>query len=292
MPEKRSAVVAVEAFPALCFRHDMDSCNRDDLLHFIEQEQEFSVPSTCFFLRYQVKEAPDLLAELSASGHEIGLHSEARPFWNTSLVQLLWFVEIGYRRKLRRQVNWLRRRGFDPQGHSPHSINNYLGFQNWINWNVIEQATIGSGMKYISDWRIIASTPEGAPDFPEPLPPFYRVLNLRKILVIPTSWDDKFFFSSYEDRFIRKNTNSAYKGRSLKEALDNIAFQLGLCIKAGIPFVVNLHPYNGLRGKVEFGELKTQLIEMAKDRKIPVLALNDLAERLALKNREVSPENR
>ena len=258
----------------------MDGFSRDELRKFQQVDSLLGVPSTCFFLRYQIAEAADIVRVLAQTGYDVELHSEARPVWTTSAVPLLWLVETSYRRKLRRQVGWMRRRRFEPWGHSPHSVHNYLGFQNWIDWNVIEQATIGTGLRYVSDWRIIARTPEGASGFPEPLPPFFRSLDSQGVLVIPTSWDDKFFFASYEDRAIRRRADSAYLGRTMEEALASADCQMVRCLEAGIPVVINLHPIHAVRGELPLFQLKERLVELAQKRGIPVMSLRGLYQRL------------
>ena len=184
-PETRSSVEPVESFCCLCFRHDMDLMGPTEIAEFRELDVRLGLPSTCFFLTYQLRRAAEEIKKLAGTGCEIELHSEARPICVGSAVYWLWFAENAYRRGLKKQVRQMRKQGFDPQGHSPHSIHNYLGFQTWIDWNVIEQATVATGLKYLSDWRIIARSPEGTRTFPEPLPPFYRIMQGRRIMVLP-----------------------------------------------------------------------------------------------------------
>lgn len=283
MPETRSTVRAAGSIPALCFRHDMDGCEGKELESFVRTERELGLPSTCFFLRWQVERFGPQMAQVAETGDEIALHSEARPRLEHSVVWLLWLTEAAYRRRLRSQARWIARRGFPPEGHAPHSIHNYLGFQNWINWNTIELATLGTGLRYISDWRIIARAPEGASDFGHPLPPFYRVSARGSVLVIPTSWDDKYFFSSYEDRLIGGAADSQFSGRTVEQALESLTALLETCAGRNIPLVINLHPIHALRGGLDLFGLKKHLAARAAERGIPVMTLARLAEQMSEK---------
>ena len=279
-PDQRSKVVPVKSFPAVCFRHDMDACGPAELSKFVNQDRLLDVPSTCFFLLHQVLECTETLRKLESSGYEIELHSEARPFWGTSVVQLISITENGYRKNLRRQLRRMHGKGFKPLGHAPHSIHNYLGFQSWINWNVIEQASIGIGLPYISAWRSMSCLSEGTVGFPVPLPPYCRKMGSRQVLVLPTSWDDKYFFSSYEDRHIRRTTDSMVTGHTVKEALSSIFIQLDRCKQASVPLVLNLHPVHAVTGRAKVLELKEEVIGLARGQGIPILSLRQLCNEL------------
>lgn len=286
-PETRSEVVPVKSGPALCFRHDMDNLSVSDIDKFCMLDRETGVLSSCFFLEHQLKNGKQALLDMASAGYDVELHSEARPLFSTSIVQLLWLVEAGYRRKLKRQVKKMRRYGLNPLGHCPHTIHNYIGFQTWIDWNVIEQASIGTGLGYVSDYRMIAPIPDGEDRFSEPLPPFIRRLKSQEVMVLPTSWDDKFFFSSYENRYIFRKTDSLHSGKTVDEAFQSALGQFHRCIDADIPCVVNLHPYTGMHMDIPMFELKKKLIAVAKEKNVSVMSLKQVYER-TIKNAEMN----
>ena len=271
-------VVPIRLGFSVCFRHDMDLMSERDLDTFVRQEESFDAPSTLFFLESQFDRFADRIRSLDQRKYECALHSEAKPSplcW--SLFQLSRLLERSYARRLSRQASRFERSIWKPLGHAAHSVNNYLPFQGWINWNIIENASLRSGFDYVSDWRLPSRVAEGE-EFMPPWPAYVRRRKDREILVLPTSWDDKYFFYSYEDLHIREmaSKDTAYRDRDAGAALASALAQGEKCRSLETPFILNIHPWHAVgNGRQQFLELKQSLIEWSREQRVPVLRCQD-----------------
>ncbi len=271
---------------SVCFRHDMDRMNEQDLETFLKEEEDLDVPSTLFFLESQYSRFPEAIRAVNRQKYECALHSEAKPSpfcW--SLFQLSRLLEQSYSSRLNRQARKFERSVGPTLGHAAHAVNNYLPFQGWINWNIIENASLRSGFDYISDWRLPSRVAEGE-DFMPPWPAYIRRRGHREILVLPTSWDDKYFLYSYEDIRIRQLVSSdvAYRDRDAASAVASALAQAETCRSLDTPFILNIHPWHSIaNGQSQFLELKRALIEWSNSNGIRMLRCKDYGARASLK---------
>jgi len=267
---------------SLCFRHDMDRIDAQGLGAFVEGDTGLP-PSTLFFLEDQWRRFPDAIRKLADEAHyEVAVHSEAKPTpWCWSLHQLSRWIERSYGRRLKAQVRRFESRtGVTSSGHAAHAVNNYLPFQGWINWNIIENCSLRVGLDYVSDWRLPSRVAEGEP-FPPPWPAYRRRRGDRSIVVLPTSWDDKFFFYSYEDHFMRAvaTPDVPYRPDVLDAAFSSVLRQAELCRRFETPLVLNIHPWHSVsNGQPQFLELKRRLTDWARDAEVPILTCAGLCK--------------
>ena len=249
---------------SVCFRHDMDNFDAENFKAFLAIEESLDAPSTLFFVEGQFTGFADQIRQLDPDRYECALHSEAKPTpWCWSLPQISRWLERGYARGLRRQVRRYRRALGTPRGHSAHAVNNYLPFQNWINWNIIENASLRAGLDYISDWRLPARTAEGE-EFQPAWPAYRRRRGSDHILVLPTSWDDKYLFHSYEDLQVRKlaPADQPYQVHRLEAAWASFLRQAEHCRALQTPMVVNIHPWHAAcNDQPVFYQFKQRIVE-------------------------------
>jgi hypothetical protein len=263
---------------SLCFRHDMDNFTADNFTDFLSIEQTIDAPSTLFFMQNQFDAFPDQIKKLDGAKYECALHSEAKATplcW--SLYQLSRWVERGYARRLRRQVRAFQRKVGVPLGHSAHAVNNYLPFQGWINWNIIENATLRAKMAYISDWRLPARTAEGE-EFQPPWPAYWRCRGKARLLVLPTCWDDKYFLYSYEDTRIRKIAvgDTPYRSGGIERAWDSFMRQVQHCRDLNTPAIANIHPWHSAcNGQANFYALKRRIVAWCQSENVPIKQCRD-----------------
>lgn len=268
----------VELGFSVCFRHDMDNFDAGNFAAFLDLERSIDSGSTLFFMQGQFTAFPDQIRDLDADKYECALHSEAKSVplcW--SLYQLSRWLERGYARRLRSQAHLFGRILDNPLGHSAHSVNNYLPFQGWINWNIIENATLRAGLPYISDWRLPARTAEGE-DFQPPWPAYWRRRGQDRLLVLPTCWDDKYFFYSYEDQRIRKLAVDAgpYRPGGIDGSWNSLLRQMEHCRALNTPAIVNIHPWHSAcNGQPNFYDLKRRIIDWCQDQDVPIRQCRD-----------------
>jgi hypothetical protein len=275
--------IDVEIEPAelgfsLCFRHDMDNFDAGNFADFLSLEESIDAPSTLFFMQRQFAVFPEQIKKLDSAKYECALHSEAKTTpigW--SLHQASRLLERGYARRLRKQAGSFARALGEPLGHSAHAVNNYLPFQGWINWNIIENATLRAGMAYISDWRLPARTAEGE-EFQPPWPAYWRRRDQSRLLVLPTCWDDKYFLYSYEDLHIRKiaPTDRPYKPGGIEAAWDSFLRQAEHCRALNTPAIVNIHPWHSAcNGHDNFYALKRRIVDWCRRENVPIKQCRD-----------------
>lgn len=258
----------IETEPCLIFRHDMDKITSDIFSQFIKDEIENDCASTYFFLKWQINSYGKQIYNFASDLREIGLHSEARPMLTVGLAPYLKIVQGQYRRNLIRQTHYFAKRKFKVEGHAPHASNNYLGFNNSTDWDIIESASTGTGLKYISSWRIPARTVNGE-NFAKSEGCYFQKFNDEKVLVIPTSWDDK-YLSQYG-----KNKTK----HSIDEAFESIIVEFDFSVKKGFPFVMNIHPWYWLNKTLDTLKLKRMLINYALQNNIPIKTMADFANK-------------
>jgi hypothetical protein len=263
---------------SVCFRHDMDSLQESHLEQFIEQEGPLEASSTLFFLESQWRAYGSKIRSLNPDKYECALHSEAKPSprcW--ALFQLSGLVERAYARRLKRQCAGFRSRVGEVYGHAAHAGNNYLPFQSWINWNIIENASLRCGFSYVSDWRLPCRMAEGE-EFLPPWTSYLRQKSGSQILVLTTSWDDKYFMFSYEDLQIRKlaTAETAYRPRSAEDGFASVMRQAEHCRRLDTPLVLNIHPWHTIgNGQSQFLELKRLVIEWCRSERVPIMRCKD-----------------
>jgi len=267
----------------LCFRHDMDSISSPGQLQsFLDQDQENARASSLYILEEDLPIYAGQADRLLERGYELQLHSEAKPSivyssrWLPAEGWLVW----RYASRLRRQQAMLEKTLPDKQirGHCPHAGNNYLYFANYLNWNVIERASTDAGYDYLSDWRLPARTPEGT-RFPEPLPPHWHHNPAgRACLVLPTQWDDKFFFDNYEVRHLGGRSQHESGQSPLEAAFQEVLSQADICERNGWPLILNLHPIHMLNPDLPVAALKTRLCEWAQANGVPIRTLDTLVD--------------
>ncbi len=277
-----SRVTPVHTGYCLCFRHDMDSISTAELLQaFLEQDAANAQPSTLFVLEEDFPTCAERVADMLGRGYELQLHSEAKPAivysnrWLPAEGWLTW----RYAANLRRQQSKLERSlgTMAVRGHCPHAGNNYLYFANYLNWNLIERASTDAGYDYLSDWRLPARTPEGEP-FPAPLPPhWHHNPENDSCLILPTQWDDKFFFLNYEACHLGGRNPHQHTDSLLDEAFDSVLAQATICERNGWPLIINLHPIHMLNPDRPVATLKTRLCEWAMATGVPIRTLGTLA---------------
>ncbi len=276
--------VEVEVEPAnlgfcVCFRHDMDRFDEQNFDSFIALEESIDAPSTLFFLESQFTKFSQRILALDREKYEIALHSESKPVpYCISIHQLSRMLERSYSRRLKRQARKFTNFIAPPSGHAAHAVNNYLPFQGWINWNIIENASLRADFAYVSDWRLPSRIAEGE-EFLSPWPAYVRKRGNRSILVLPTSWDDKYFFNSYEDINFRRVANKpdAYNDYSAAAAFESVLRQIEVCRVLDSPFVLNIHPWHAsCNGQSRFYDLKKRLIDWCKSEGASVKRCVDL----------------
>lgn len=266
---------------ALCFRHDMDRIDHNSLAAFVEVDRELP-NSTLFFLQDQWQRFPGPIRDLLATArYEVSLHSEAKPTpWCWSLHQLSRWIERSYARRLRAQVRRFESATSIPcEGHAAHAVNNYLPFQGWINWNIIENCSLRAGLRYVADWRLPSRVAEGEP-FPPPWPAYRRRRGDSSIVVLPASWDDKFFFYSYEDHHMRVTAPAdvPYRPGVEDAAFESAVEQAERCRALDTPFILNIHPWHSVaNGQPQFLNLKRRLADWARSQDVPIRTCADLA---------------
>ncbi len=266
------AVERVPGEPCLVIRHDLDGLEEADVAALMEGEAELGVRSTCFVLEDQLRQILPAARRLRDGGWDLQCHSQARGLV-LEIDDARW-VEWRYRTRLRRAERRWRRQGWPVEGHAPHGAHNYLGLHADANWDLIEAATIGSGFSWVSSYRAITKTAPGQP-FPWPAAPYLRRHRKtgRRVLVMPTAWEDRFFSPSWEDRWMNR------PGRTLAEARMSVLPQIEACEEAGIPYVVSLHPVLFLRGGrcLYPWEFEAWLVETCRGRGFPVRTCSDVA---------------
>lgn len=280
--ESQVRIRPVKPFFRLAFRHDLDRMDSVDLDRFLRLHQPQPEKSTCFVLMNQFQSWPDLVRDLDRAGHEVALHSEARPNMLMGHAQTTRLIEMHYRRRLisqRKEAERLSR--LEMIGHAPHSINNFLPFDLGMTWEIIGQATIGSGLGYVSDWEAVSRVSSGQADFPLPLPPYIRLAGDRSktggaIVNLPTAWDDKFFFTSWADYHLR-GKKDMFNDHTLDQAWQSLKAQAEACRAAGRPLVINLHPYWFTRKILPTWELKQKALDWAAEEGVEVVTLKELA---------------
>ena len=105
------------------------------------------------------------------------------------------------------------------------------------------------------------------------------------MLVLTTSWDDKYFLYSYEDVHIRQlaSEDAAYRPRSAKEAFASVVKQAEHCRRMETPLVLNIHPCHTIGGGQEqFYELKRIIVEWCASEEVPILCCRDYLEMAGL----------
>ncbi len=276
--------VDVEVEPAnvgfcVCFRHDMDRFDERNFESFVRLEETVEASSTLFFLESQFTRFPEKISQLDKTKYEIALHSEAKPTpFCISLHQLSRVLEFAYARSLRKQVRKFASNIGLPLGHAAHSVNNYLPFQGWINWNIIENASLRCRFSYVSDWRLPSRIAEGE-EFVPAWPAYFRRRGGSSILVLPTSWDDKYFFYSYEDLHFRRLASEevAYRDCSAKAAFGSVLQQVAVCRSLNTPFVLNIHPWHAAcNGQNQFYDLKKFLIDWCNSEGVRIARCADI----------------
>ena len=276
--DARVVIEPVKLGFSVCFRHDMDGFGGSDLDRFVDSDAASEVPSTLFFLESQWRAFAPAIRRLDAGRYECALHSEAKPSprcW--SLFQLSGLVERAYARRLRRQRRGFASRVGAPSGHAAHAGNNYLPFQGWINWNIIENASLRCGFDYVSDWRLPSRIAEGE-DFLPPWTSYVRERDGERLLVLTTSWDDKYFLYSYEDLHIRQlaSADAAYRSRSAADAFASVMRQAEQCRRLETPLVLNIHPWHTIgAGQDHFMELKRMVAEWCRSEGVPIMRCRD-----------------
>ena len=97
-------------------------------------------------------------------------------------------------------------------------------------------------------------------------------------MVLPTSWDDKYFFYSYEDIRIRQlaSHDTAYRNRDATAAIESALAQAEKCRALETPFILNIHPWHSVgNGQKQFSELKKSLVEWSLKQGVPILRCKD-----------------
>ena len=271
-------IVPVELGFSVTFRHDMDRVDASTFDDFLRLEERIEAPSTLFFLQSQFSSFPERIGNLDRQKFELALHSEAKatPLC-VSLFQLSRLMERGYARRLQRQQRRFARALGATPGHAAHSVNNYLPSQGWINWNIIENASLRAGFAYVSDWRLPSRIAEGE-EFLPPWPAYLRRRGKRSILVLPTRWDDKYFFYSFEDHYIRQIAPNTipYRPLDADEAWNSFLVQAERCRALATPCVLNIHPWHAAsNGQPQFYDLKRRIIDWCGDKEVPILRCQD-----------------
>lgn len=262
-------------FKAVAFRHDMDNIfDEGSLEKFLRQDEKNDFPSTLFFLNRQ-----KLLLEKFGplpEKYEIALHSEARPLllWTLGATKL---VVNNYAKNLRRQKKYL---GLMPAGHAPHAQHNYLCYNTLINWEMIAAATARCSFGYLSDWLVPSATPEGKERFATPYPMHFVFYDKNKTLVIPTAWDDKFFFVNNMQKNLYPHNHPLTPTNA--KALESISNSLERCVSREIPFVINLHPCHWDNAVSAGHHLKQDISVLAKEKGLAILPLAEIAKKASL----------
>lgn len=186
----------------LVFRHDMDDITDvARLATFLEMDAALGVQSTCFFRLGDAIKYPDMCCQMQEMGYEVQLHSEARPSmilatpssWRyVPTISVEGYLFYRYKTNLERQKHRFKEAvNVKVTGHSPHATNNYLYFNTYMNWSIIERATVTAAFDYMCDWRLPSRTAENE-EFPNPLPPRWHVVDgVGRSLILSTAWDDK-----------------------------------------------------------------------------------------------------
>jgi hypothetical protein len=258
----------------------MDDLTVHTFRRFLRYESEIGhPPATLFFQEKHLKElGSEILAGLGALPYDIQLHSEARPEFIYVLSPKL--MSLGYAHNLNKQISRLKAMNIEIRGHAPHALSNYLYWDHFTNHEIIVRATLLCGVQWMSEWHSICQTPKGA-WFQAPLPPYSLRDGEKKLLVLPTSWDDRFLQQRPEDRYIFKVDSM----KSYGEVQDSIRKQIDACRERNIPFIANIHPCNMLDANPLLqadapdilGRIKRWLVKYASDQKIPLRTLDDIA---------------
>jgi hypothetical protein len=140
-----------------------------------------------------------------------------------------------------------------------------------------------AGFAYVSDWRLPSRVAEGE-EFIAPWPAYLRGRGKEEILVLPTCWDDKYFFYSYEDLHIRRLAplEEIYRPRSAQDAWTSFARQAEHCRALRTPCVINMHPWHAAcNGQPQFHELKKKIVDWCSREGISILRCKDYLNLIA-----------
>lgn len=270
--------------PGLALRHDLDLMDENQINSLMRVEEDLGVRSTCFVLEDQLKRCAGAVRSLQSGGWDVQLHSEARPrffttftFSNPKYGTLL--TQSGYARKLRRQKRRFVRAGFPVLGHAPHGIHCCLDLSNESTWDVIERASRAAGFSWMAGYRSVFEVRGSAP-FPEPIPPYrYKGGPGQDLTVYPVSWDDRFFFPSWEDRLMGRPPQTEAEG------LISLDHTMERCESLGFPCVISLHPIwwfhrwdsrGMLPGPTYTHKLEKSAVEWHRSRGLPVRTISEM----------------
>jgi hypothetical protein len=288
--------MAVKSHFCIGFRYDMDDVDKEMMEMFCEFAGFLKNPhSTLFFLKTQLGILKNYFRHLpSSDSMEIQLHSTARP--EVFGIFSPRYLAGRYRHKLTRQRKKFEKSGFKIGGHSAHGTANYLYWDYHTNFQIICFATLKAGFTWLSDWFGIVQTARGY-SFPEPSPPYVIKGSKANLLVLPTSWDDRFLQFVPE----RERLSKTLKRKSFNDIRNDVLKQLEFCSAHNIPFIINLHPYNIFKRNVRLQEnaptLLTELVKwlvaFARDNSIAIRSLSQIATQiLSTINYDQSTETR
>ncbi len=261
--------------------HDMDDINDEDSFdRVIEFDRNLGIKATLFVMRNQLK-FKGAIHKAQRLGFEVGLHNTHRPYIHFAIpytfeIGVSKFTEMFYGCLLRGEIEAFNKAGVKVNGFAPHGVSCHLFYDDNMNWDVIENASLSCGVLWVRGYRGIIKTDNGG-EFGRPIPLYWRAKGDSRKLVIPVSWDDKFLFPSWEEKTFYGGELATDNSR----ALESIRGKLAFCEEQSIPFVINLHPTHWLKGVLKTDRLLADVVSYCRDRRCPVYTFSELYRRVA-----------
>jgi hypothetical protein len=264
--------------------HDMDGIDDEKMFDdIIEFERAIGVKSTMFISRHQLK-FKNALKKAVDLGFELGLHNTLRPYLNFDMpynipyighFSVSKFTEKFYAHLLKKELSAFRKLGVEVKGFAPHGVSCYLFSDLNTDWDIIENAALSCDKRILwaRGYRSIIKVDNGN-EFGRPIPLYWRIRGKSRKLVITVSWDDKFFFPSWEESTFYGGKITYDEDKALKSIYPKLAF----CKQHNIPFVINLHPAHWLKGAISTDRLLEKISSYCKRIRCPVYTFSELYE--------------
>ena len=258
--------------------HDLDDVKSGKIIDdVVELEDDMGIRSTLFVMPSQTK-FRDAIMEARERGFDIALHNIKRPLVTINPpFSVSRLVEKSYIGVLRSEIVYFNRKVGRISGFAPHGIGCYLQSDINTSWDIIENTALScDDILWVRGYRGILKTDNGH-YFGKPVPMYWRIRGEQRKLVIPVSWDDRFLFSSWEER----NFYGGKASNSVEDAMHDIYSSLDFCGENNIPFVINLHPIHWVNGVIETMKLLEKLVPYCRMIKCPMYTFTELYKMVA-----------
>lgn len=307
-PEHSLDSVEVEEAPpfrAIIFRYDTELATREQLERLIAQDERLGLRASAFPLTQDFRHNRNVLFEFSQRAGEVQLHGRPMP-WGLTDAFAGWRDPTPYQygyldqdrifraffHNLLPEVEIFEFNGFYPEGLSLHSTTNRLPWDDDTNYRIIGAAAARAGFRWVSvtsqafslgtdrtktdlsrfneyDSEVTSRQPSRWIRIPT------GWLSSRSILVVPTSW---------RDRYVAESDGPEQAPLLFARMREDIDRHWRVAREHGLALVLLLHPakFVGRPGHDEqFFELRRSLVERAKAEAVPVMTFSEYARQLA-----------